>query len=115
MDNFDYIGVAGLLVWVSSVFMVTQLFLGVKLADLAALYEFIIAEFNSTITSLEEKYATFRNNEGGSISRFIGKYIRNQSMFFNIPAQILFLIIFLQPHDPTSYLLSSPEVLAGFS
>jgi hypothetical protein len=36
MENFDYIGVAGLLVWVSSVFMVTQLFLGVKLADLDA-------------------------------------------------------------------------------
>jgi hypothetical protein len=60
MDYFDYIGAAGILVWVSSVFMVTQLFLGFKLTDLSSLLQFITSAFDSTWSSLEQKYETFR-------------------------------------------------------
>jgi hypothetical protein len=60
MDYFDYIGAAGILVWVSSVFMVTQLFLGFKLTDLSSLLQFITAGFDSTWSSLEKTYETFR-------------------------------------------------------
>jgi hypothetical protein len=62
MDYFDYIGAAGILVWISSVFMVTQLFLGLKLTDLSSLLQFITATFDSTLTSIEETYETFREN-----------------------------------------------------
>jgi len=77
MDYFDYIGAAGILVWISSVFMVTQLFLGFKLTDLSSLLQFITATFDSTLTSIEETYETFRENEGGAISKFIGSYVRD--------------------------------------
>jgi hypothetical protein len=60
MDYFDYIGAAGILVWVSSVFMVTQLFLGFKLTDLSSLLQFITSAFDSTWASLEQTYETFR-------------------------------------------------------
>jgi hypothetical protein len=60
MDYFDYIGAAGILVWISSVFMVTQLFLGLKLTDLSSLLQFITTAFDSTLTSIEETYETFR-------------------------------------------------------
>ena len=60
MDYFDYIGAAGILVWVSSVFMVTQLFLGFKLTDLSSLLQFITSIFDSTWASLEQTYETFR-------------------------------------------------------
>jgi len=54
MDYFDYIGAAGILVWISSVFMVTQLFLGLKLTDLSSLLQFITTAFDSTLTSIEQ-------------------------------------------------------------